>query len=144
MKKIIKFSLVVFLGIATLMGCKEKDNPFVDENLINEWTLEWYEDINGNKIHEKPENLPQDIMLVFRLNNIVSGHIASFDVDGSYKINKDGYLAITLGYPRLPFCCQWDQTFLDTYPNISSYSYDGGNYLKIFYDNDTKVMLFSK
>lgn len=64
-------------------------------------------------------------MLVFRLENKISGHIASFDIDGSYEIKVDGKMQLNLSYPELIVCCQWDQLFLDTYENISSYKYDG-------------------
>ena len=146
MSNTINFILAVTLGISTLLGCKEKENeePFVDENLINEWTLEWHENSDGSKIYEKPDDLPQDILLVFRLNNIVSGHVASFDIDGSYSIDKDGRLELFLHYPWLPICCQWDQYFLESYSQINSYHYDGGNYLKVYYENNSKVMIFSK
>ena len=139
--KTINLFLFVFF-ILSFSSCKDKEF-FVDEALLDEWTLEWHEDANGNKIHEKPTNLPQDIILVFRQGLDIGGQVASFSIEGTYSLEKDGSMALNLFIPRLPTCCQWDETFLESYSSVSRYEYNGGGYLRLYYDNGNKSVLFS-
>lgn len=140
--KTIYIVLSFFIVLISLSSCKDKD-PFVDESILDEWTLQWHEDANGNKIHEKPTNLPQDIILVFRQGLDIGGQMASFSIEGTYCVEKDGSMNLDLFIPRLPTCCQWDETFLESYPTVSSYEYNGGNYLRLYYENGTKSMILS-
>src|SRR5690554_3386822 len=99
--------MILFFIIAnSLSSCNEKEEIFEDSEILKEWYLDKHTDADVNVILEKPDSLPQDIMLAFRKEKRVSGHIASFGIEGEYSISKEGKISISLIYPELPICCE--------------------------------------
>jgi hypothetical protein len=128
----------------SLLSCKKNKETFVDNDLLNLWTLEWYEDGEGNRIYEKPIDLPQDIMLVFKEDLTIVGRLASVSINGIYTLDKKGGLELNLSIPFINLCCEWDELFVETFSTIHSYEYNGGKYLRLLYGTENKSMLFLK
>ena len=124
-----------------------KPDGYVDEALLDDWTLESFEDLEGNVVHEKSIDLPRDIILVFRQGGVLSGNITSFSIDGEYAFNESGKMKLhNLMYMDLPLCCDWDEYFFDAVKQeqVHQYEINDNNELLLYYDDDEpKIMRFS-
>ena len=122
-----------------------KPDGYVDETLLDEWTLESFEDLEGNVVHEKSIDLPRDIILVFRQGGLLSGNVVSFSIDAKFGISKKGKMKLSnLVYPDLPLCCDWDEYFFEAQEQVHQYEINDNNELLLYYDDDEpKIMRFS-
>lgn len=139
------FSLLLLFAMF-LPSCKD-DEPFLDERLLDEFTVKRYEDEAGNVLSEKPDDVEGDIVLVIRRENQITGHLSNAGgiipiEDGEYSISEDGAFEIKqLVFPELP-TNDWDDMFISTYLGIESYTYDNG-FLRLYYDMGGKVIVLS-
>ena len=148
MKRFLNISGLLLI-ICLWSACNPDDiipDGYVDEALLDEWTLESFEKLNGDTYKPKTM-LPRDIVLVFRQGGILSGNITSFSIDGEYAINESGKMKLyNLVYDDLTLCCDWDEYFFDAVEQeqVHQYKITEDNRLLLYFDDDEpKIMRFT-
>ncbi|MCB0538189.1 MAG: hypothetical protein KDE33_11770 [Bacteroidetes bacterium] len=122
MKKIMKYSLIAFLGIATLLACKKKDEPIRDSNLIGNWKFEHIKTINSSQVITDTGTVATYMVLTmkedFTLNSGIKylGNYCILSNNGNISINiarEDRSLVPT------PW---WAQVMMDALNDAERYS----------------------
>lgn len=152
MKKIIIFSLVVFLGITTILGCKKKDEPITDTQLTSfNWRLDSISQIGGGGAVTQ-ENYDssgyfEGAELVFKFNTdfTVSAYYNGLQGFGMYELNKENMLTVD-NFQRGDFLganSEWYNSAESAINEAESYSIVN-NKLSIFFLGNTRQMHFTK
>ena len=135
--------LLFGVGEEAMILTNEKIPPYFDENLIGRWQLERHEDINGNVLHEKPEDLEHEIVLDFRPDFLFICDLAGWISYGSYSVDEENKMDFSYTPPFIVGDSEWNELFLASYISIDLYE-KVGFFLKLHYYGNSKVLVFKR
>jgi len=152
MKNIIRFSLVVFLGITTIIGCKDKDEPITDNQLTSfNWRLDSIGQIGGagavTQEYFDSAGFFQSAELVFTFNTdfSITAYYNGLQGNGNYELKIDNKILVDNFHrvDRMGASSIWYNSAESAINDAESYSIVE-NKLSIFFQSNTRQMHFTK
>lgn len=145
MNKAIFLLIVVFF--VAIFSCEKEEIIDINNGVLSgTWKLTKYADPGQKTLIEEPSDIYRSIVLIFKDNadsGSINGQTVVNNVIGKYYIlNKNKMSVLYFGGTKVGEP-EWGSMFWNAIMKSSSY-HVGSTQMKIFYDDDSKYMLFEK